>query len=56
MNTAPMVFIQYLCGMALIETLHNYDDDSGYNKLPVKLKWPNDICKSVVTTKEAKLT
>lgn len=43
-NTAPVVFIQYLAAIAIVEGIQSYD--SGYQNLPVKLKWPNDICKS----------
>jgi biotin--protein ligase len=42
-NTAPVVFIQYLMAIAIVEGIHSYD--RGYEKVPVKLKWPNDICK-----------
>jgi biotin--protein ligase len=41
-NTAPVVFIQYLAALAIVEGIHSYDD--GYQDVPVKLKWPNDIC------------
>jgi biotin-(acetyl-CoA carboxylase) ligase len=40
----PVVFIPYLAAIAIIEAIHSYD--LGYGVLPVKLKWPNDICKS----------
>jgi len=43
-NIAPVVFIQYLAAIAIVEGIQSYD--RGYNNLPVKLKWPNDICKS----------
>lgn len=39
--TAPVVFIQYLCALAIVSGIHSYD--RGYSSLPVKLKWPNDI-------------
>jgi biotin--protein ligase len=42
-NTAPVVFVQYLSAIAIVEAIHSYD--KGYENLPVKLKWPNDICK-----------
>jgi biotin--protein ligase len=42
-NTAPAVFIQYLAAIAIVEGIQSYDH--GYNNVPVKLKWPNDICK-----------
>ncbi|KAH7311577.1 biotin-protein ligase [Stachybotrys elegans] len=37
----PIVFIQYLAAIAIIEGIHSYGP--GYEKLPIKLKWPNDI-------------
>ena len=37
-----MIFIQYLAGIATVEAIHSYGD--GYDKLGIKLKWPNDIC------------
>jgi biotin--protein ligase len=40
-STAPVVFIQYLCALAIVSGIHNYD--RGYSNLPIKLKWPNDI-------------
>jgi biotin--protein ligase len=41
-NTAPVVFIQYLAAIAIVEGIQSYD--KGYQNTPVKLKWPNDIC------------
>ena len=41
-NTAPVVFIQYLAAIAIVEGIQSYDH--GYQNVPVKLKWPNDIC------------
>ncbi|CAD6448209.1 16af70e7-00e6-45ef-b694-5b01c09a3fd3 [Sclerotinia trifoliorum] len=40
-NTAPVVFIQYLAAIAIVEAIHSYD--KGYDTVPIKLKWPNDI-------------
>ncbi|KAK2624720.1 hypothetical protein QTJ16_005913 [Diplocarpon rosae] len=40
-NVAPVVFIQYLAAIAIAEGVRSYD--RGYQDLPVKLKWPNDI-------------
>ncbi|OTA94928.1 hypothetical protein M434DRAFT_394288 [Hypoxylon sp. CO27-5] len=37
----PIVFIQYLAAIAIVEAIKSYD--KGYEELPVKLKWPNDI-------------
>lgn len=42
-QSAPVVFLQYLSAMAVVRGIKNYA--SGYEKIPVKLKWPNDICK-----------
>ena len=33
--------IQYLAAIAIVEAVKSYD--RGYDELPVKLKWPNDI-------------
>jgi biotin--protein ligase len=41
-NSAPVVFIQYLAAIAIVEGIQSYD--RGYKDFPVKLKWPNDIC------------
>lgn len=43
METAPVVFVQYLVGMAMVKAIKTYG--KGYEQMPVKLKWPNDICK-----------
>jgi biotin--protein ligase len=43
-NTAPVVFIQYLAAIAIVEGIQTYDHS--YKDVPVKLKWPNDICES----------
>ena len=40
-NSAPVVFVQYLAAIAIVAGIRSYD--RGYDKLPVKLKWPNDI-------------
>ncbi|KAK3686846.1 biotin holocarboxylase synthetase [Vermiconidia calcicola] len=40
-NTAPVVFIQYIAALAIIAGIHGYA--KGYESIPVKLKWPNDI-------------
>jgi hypothetical protein len=44
MSQAPVVFIQYLAAMATVNGIKNYD--KGYETLPIKLKWPNDICEA----------
>ncbi|EFR05115.1 biotin-protein ligase [Nannizzia gypsea CBS 118893] len=38
---SPVVFIQYLVAMAIVQGVKSYG--KGYETLPVKLKWPNDI-------------
>ncbi|KAJ5368441.1 uncharacterized protein N7496_008201 [Penicillium cataractarum] len=40
-QSAPVVFIQYLSAMAVVKGIKSYA--KGYENLPVKLKWPNDI-------------
>ncbi|KAA8898950.1 biotin-protein ligase [Sphaerosporella brunnea] len=40
-SVAPVVFIQYLVGLALVEGVKSYAP--GYESMPVRLKWPNDI-------------
>lgn len=40
-DSAPVVFVQYLAAMAIISGIQNYD--KSWKKLPVKLKWPNDV-------------
>ncbi|KAK4893869.1 biotin holocarboxylase synthetase [Elasticomyces elasticus] len=40
-TSAPVVFVQYLAALAIVAGIHGYDQ--GYQRLPVKLKWPNDI-------------
>jgi biotin---protein ligase len=37
----PIVFIQYLTAISVVDAVHSYGP--GYDVLPVKLKWPNDI-------------
>ncbi|KAI5304350.1 biotin holocarboxylase synthetase [Ascosphaera pollenicola] len=41
MARAPVVFIQYLAALAVIQGITGYD--KGYEKIPVKMKWPNDV-------------
>ena len=44
MQKAPVVFLQYLAGMAVVEGVRAYDASrKEYASLPVRLKWPNDI-------------
>lgn len=40
-QTAPVVFVQYLCSMAYTHAVLEYD--VGYEEIPIKIKWPNDI-------------
>ena len=42
LSHAPVVFLQYLAALAIVEGIKTYDN--GYQNIPVKLKWPNDIC------------
>jgi hypothetical protein len=42
-SSRPIVFIQYLAAIATVEAIQSYGP--GCQKLPVKLKWPNDICR-----------
>ncbi|KAI1362271.1 biotin-protein ligase [Xylaria arbuscula] len=37
----PVVFIQYLAAVAIVQAIKTYG--KGYDEVPVKLKWPNDI-------------
>ncbi|KAG6022472.1 hypothetical protein E4U41_002251, partial [Claviceps citrina] len=37
----PVVFIQYIAAIAIVEAVQSYG--VGYENLPIKLKWPNDI-------------
>lgn len=44
--TRPVVFIQYLAAIAIVEAVRSYDgkaNGGAYSDLPVKLKWPNDV-------------
>lgn len=38
---APPVFLQYIAAMAVVRGIRSYD--KGYESMPVKLKWPNDV-------------
>ncbi|KAK9470975.1 biotin-protein ligase [Dipodascopsis tothii] len=40
-NTAPVVFLQYIGAMAIVEAIREYGPE--YNDLDVRLKWPNDV-------------
>ncbi|KAI5288839.1 biotin holocarboxylase synthetase [Ascosphaera aggregata] len=41
MAKAPVVFVQYLAAMAVVQGIKGYD--KGYERVPIKMKWPNDI-------------
>ncbi|KAK7747482.1 biotin holocarboxylase synthetase [Cytospora paraplurivora] len=43
--TRPVVFVQYLMAIAIVEAVRGYDGSprGAYSDLPVRLKWPNDI-------------
>lgn len=43
-TVAPVIFIQYLAAIAIVEGVKSYD--ASYQDMPLKLKWPNDICAS----------
>ncbi|KAL9102161.1 MAG: hypothetical protein Q9163_002661 [Psora crenata] len=38
---APVIFLQYLAALAIVQGIKTYD--VGYQDLPIKLKWPNDV-------------
>ena len=40
---APVVFVQYLAALAVVAGVQSYGGNGQYGKMPVKLKWPNDI-------------
>lgn len=40
-QSAPVIFVQYLAALAIVQGIQGYAP--GYEKIPVKLKWPNDI-------------
>lgn len=42
MQSAPVVFVQYLAAMAIVNGIKSYDGNL-YKNMPIKLKWPNDI-------------
>jgi biotin--protein ligase len=42
MQAAPVAFIQYLAGIAIVKGIKTYEGGQ-YKDMPVKLKWPNDI-------------
>lgn len=40
LNHAPVVFIQYIIALAVVESIRTRP---GYEDVPLRLKWPNDI-------------
>jgi biotin--protein ligase len=38
---SPIVFIQYLVALAMVEAIREYGP--GYEEMPIRMKWPNDI-------------
>ncbi|KAL1574177.1 biotin-protein ligase [Candida albicans P57072] len=47
-SSSTVVTLQYLCGLALIESILGYGSNVsgqgvGYEDMPLRLKWPNDI-------------
>jgi biotin--protein ligase len=40
---APIIFLQYIVALAVVEGAKSYEP--GYHDMPIRLKWPNDICK-----------
>jgi biotin--protein ligase len=40
-QSAPITFIQYIAALAIVQGIKDYAP--GYDQIPVKLKWPNDI-------------
>lgn len=44
MATRPLAFVNYLAAIAIVEAIRGYDQTNDvYQKLDVKIKWPNDI-------------
>lgn len=41
LTSAPVVFVQYLAGLAVVAAVRDYAP--GWAAMPVRLKWPNDI-------------
>ncbi|KAF2263751.1 biotin apo-protein ligase-like protein [Lojkania enalia] len=40
-QSAPVIFIQYLAALSVVRGIKGYAP--GYERLPIRLKWPNDI-------------
>ena len=45
LSTRPLVFVQYIAAIAVAEAVQGYSP--GYEGVPIRLKWPNDICKII---------
>lgn len=41
-QSAPVIFVQYIVALAIVAGIKNYEG-TAYSKVPVRLKWPNDI-------------
>lgn len=41
-GTRPIVFLQYLAALAIVEAVQTYDGGR-YAAMPLKIKWPNDV-------------
>lgn len=40
-TTSPIIFVQYLVALAMVDAIKGYG--SAYGDMPIKLKWPNDV-------------
>ena len=40
LSHAPVVFIQYLIALAVVESIR---ERKGYEDVPLRVKWPNDV-------------
>lgn len=38
---SPMIFMQYIISLAMVEAIRGYGP--GYDAMPIRIKWPNDI-------------
>ncbi|CAG8647968.1 13542_t:CDS:2, partial [Acaulospora morrowiae] len=45
LQSAPVVFIQYLLSLSVVEAVRT---KPGYEEIPLKLKWPNDIYAEII--------
>lgn len=51
LSHAPVVFIQYIIALAIVESIRSR---KGYESVPLRLKWPNDIYAEVNGGQELK--